>query len=139
MPVARALAVWLLIIVAETVHGVIRGVFLAPMVGDLRARQIGVVIGSLIIVAIATASIRWINAASAKALVAIGGLWLALTLAFEIVFGRYVAGASWERLLADYDPAQGGFLALGMLVLALSPLIAARLRGVIVPQRRLAK
>lgn len=129
MPLNRTLAVWLLIILAETVHGVLRGLFLVPVVGDLRARQIGVVTGSLIILAIAIASIRWMGAKTRRELLAVGALWLALTLAFEFLFGRYVAGASWQRLLSDYDPSQGGFLALGMIVLALSPLIAAKLRG----------
>jgi hypothetical protein len=129
MPIARALTVWLLIIVAETVHGVLRGLFLVPVVGDLRARQIGVAIGSLIILAVAAATIRWLGAKTRSELLAVGAVWLALTLAFEFLFGRYVAGASWDRLLSDYDPTRGGFLGLGMLVLALSPLIAAKLRG----------
>ena len=127
--VIRSLAVWLLIILAETVHGVLRGLFLVPVVGDLRARQVGVVVGALIILAIAVGSIRWIGARTRIELLAAGGLWLALTLAFELLFGRYVAGASWDRLLSDYDPTQGGYLALGMGVLALSPLIAAKVRG----------
>jgi hypothetical protein len=128
VPFTRILAVWLLIILAETVHGVLRGLFLVPLMGALLARQIGVVIGALIIVAIATASIQWIGATSRKQLLAVGSLWLTLTLAFELLFGRYVAGASWDRLLSDYDLAQGGFLGLGMLVLVLAPWIAAKLR-----------
>ena len=125
----RALAVWLLIIFAETIHGVLRGLFLVPVVGDLRARQIGVVIGSLIILAVAVATIRSIGARRRKEFLTVGGLWLVLTLAFELLFGRYVAGDSWDRLLSDYDPRRGGFLMLGMIVLALSPLAAAKLRG----------
>ena len=128
MPLARTLAVWLLIILAETIHGILRGLFLVPIVGDLRARQTGVFNGSLIILAIATASIKWIGARTRKRLLAVGALWLALTLAFEFLFGRYVAGVSWGRLLSDYDPTRGGFLALGMIMLALSPLVAAKLR-----------
>ena len=128
MPLARSLAVWLLIIAAETIHGILRGLLLVPVVSDLRARQIGVFIGSLIILAIATLSIRWIGATTRKQLFAVGALRLALTLAFEFLFGRYAAGASWQRLLSDYDPSQGGFLALGMVVLALSPLAATKLR-----------
>ena len=125
----RTLAVWLLIILAETIHGILRGLFLVPVVGDLRARQIGVVIGSLIIVAIAAATIRWIGAKTHRELLVIGAVWLTLTLAFEFLFGRYVAGASWDRLLSGYDPTRGGFLALGMIVLLLSPLLAAKIRG----------
>jgi len=50
-------------------------------------------------------------------------------LAFEVLFGRFVVGVSWERLAADYNLLEGGLLPIGMLILMLSPLIAARLRG----------
>lgn len=129
MPLGRALAVWLVIIVAETIHGILRSLFLVPVVGDLRARQIGVPIGTLIILAIAITCIQWIGVTSLKQLLAVGALWLAFTMAFEFVLGLYVLGLSWERLLSDYNPAQGGYLALGMIMLAFSPLIAAKLRG----------
>jgi hypothetical protein len=37
----------------------------------------------------------------------IGGLWLLMTVAFEFLFGRYVAKQDWKRLLADYDLRRG--------------------------------
>ena len=58
-------------------------------------------------------------------------IWLILTLASEVIFGRFVMGVSWERLAADYNIPEGGLLPFGMLVLGLSPLIAARVRGVV--------
>ena len=58
----RAFAVWLVIIAAETVHGILRGILLVPIVGDLPARQIGVLIGSLLIFAVAYLFIRRIAA-----------------------------------------------------------------------------
>ena len=59
----------------------------------------------------------------------VGFLWLSLTLAFEVLFGRLVMGASWERLASDYNVLKGGLLPFGMLVLLLSPLIASKVRG----------
>ena len=55
--------------------------------------------------------------------------WAALTVLFEIGLGRLVLGLPWERLAEDYDLRRGGFMGLGLLVMALSPLLAARLRG----------
>lgn len=50
MPILlRALAVWLIIIFAETLHGILRGLFLVPAVGEIRANQIGMPVGALII------------------------------------------------------------------------------------------
>lgn len=54
----RAAAVWLLIIAAETAHGILRTLPLAPAVGDLQARQVGVPVGSLPGLAVAWLTIR---------------------------------------------------------------------------------
>jgi hypothetical protein len=124
----RAIAVWLILICAEILHGIARGIFLVPHVGEFRSNQMGVFTGSVIIMVIALAFVRWIGATRTTELLAVGVLWLGLTLAFEILFGRFVVGASWERLAADYNVLEGGLLPFGMLVLALSPLIAAKLR-----------
>jgi hypothetical protein len=124
---ARAFAVWLVIAAAETVHGTLRTLFLKPAVGDLASRQIGVFTGSLMILLIAYATIGWIGARTTRALVGIGLLWLVLMLSFEISLGL-AFGLSWERIISDYVPWKGGFMIVGMTILALSPLIAARLR-----------
>jgi hypothetical protein len=55
----------------------------------------------------------------------IGGAWVALTLAFEILLGRAM-GASWDRILSDYNPARGGFMLAGLVVLFLAPWLTRR-------------
>jgi len=126
---ARALVVWLILIAAEVLHGIARAIFLVPHVGQFRSNQIGVFTGSLIIFAIALVFIRWIGATRSSQLLGIGVLWVGLTLAFEILFGRFVVGASWERLLSDYNVLQGGLMPFGMIALVLSPWIAGKVRG----------
>lgn len=127
--VVRALVVWLVLICGEILHGIARGILLVPLVGEFRSNQIGVLTGSIIILAVAFAFVRWIGASRPSILLTIGVLWLGLTLAFEILFGRFVIGASWQRLAADYNVFEGGLLPFGMLVLLLSPLIAGKIRG----------
>jgi hypothetical protein len=128
MVILRGFIVWLFIVFAEIIHGVIRGVFFVPVVGDLRSRQIGVFTGSIIILFIAVMSIRWIGATKVSQLLVIGILWLFLMLGFEVAFGRFVMGLSMERIAVDYNMAQGGLLTIGMLVLTAAPLIAAKIR-----------
>ncbi len=123
----RALAVWLVIIVAETVHGILRQLFLMPVVGDLRARQIGVLIGSIIILGVALAFDRWLAARATREQLGVGAAWVGLTAAFELALGASL-GLTPERMLADYDPARGGFMLVGLLFMLLTPLLAARLR-----------
>lgn len=129
MVLIRAFLVWLVIIAAETVHGILRGVLLVPIVGDLPARQIGVLIGSLLIFAVAYLVIRWIAAQTKLQFLAVGLLWVVLTILFEIGLGRLVLGLPWERLTEDYDVTRGGFMGVGLLFMAAAPWLAAWLRG----------
>jgi len=128
MPLLRGGAVWLLIAITETLHGIARTVFLEPEVGDLRARQIGVFTGSVLILGIALLFVNWLGARTRSALLGVGALWLLLMLAFEVGTARAL-GYSWQRIGSDYDPRVGGLMLLGMVVLLLAPLFAARLRG----------
>jgi hypothetical protein len=131
MSIPRSLIVWLILIAAEIVHGIARSVLLVPFVGDFRSNQIGVGTGSLIILAIALAFVRWMGASRSSQLLGIGVLWGVLTVAFEIGFGRFVVGASsWDRLLSDYNVVEGGLMPFGMVILVLSPWIAGKVRGV---------
>jgi hypothetical protein len=125
--IGRALLVWLLMMVIETIHGVLRNLLLVPLVGDLRARQLGVFIGSALILGVAVLLIDWIRPSSISDLLVIGAMWLALTLSFEFGLG-HALGRPWSALVADYDLTRGGLLSIGMVVLALSPWIAARIR-----------
>lgn len=133
MTIVRALAVWIILILAEILHGILRAVLLVPHVGEFRSNQIGVFTGSLIILAIALLTVRWIGASRQSQLLGVGLMWMALTVSFEILFGRFVVGASWERLASDYNVLQGGLMPFGLAVLVLSPWIAARLRRVAGP------
>ena len=126
--IPKAIAVWLVIIIAEAAHGVSRAALLEPRVGDFRARQIAVFTGSAIIFFITLLFIRWICATSTRQLIGIGLLWLGLTVTFEILLGRLAFGYSWQRILSDYNLPEGGLLGIGMVVLTLSPLIAAKVR-----------
>jgi len=124
----RGLLVWLLIAVAETVHGILRVLFLQPHLGDLPARQLALVTGMLIIIVIATLTIRWIGAVGVHRQLALGAMWLALMAVFDVSLGRFVFGYSWPRIAEDFDPAAGGYLGIAMLVLLVAPWLAARLR-----------
>jgi hypothetical protein len=124
----RSVVVWCVLAFAETIHGVLRGLLVTPALGDQRARQLGVLVGAVIILAIAWLLIGWVGARATSQLFAVGGVWLVLMLAFEVGLGRGL-GFSWERIWSDYDPTRGGLMILGMAVLFLSPLLAARTRA----------
>lgn len=126
--VGRAFVIWLTIIALETLHGLARVAWLEPHVGDFRARQICVFTGSALIVCVALASVRWMQPRRIRDVIVIGAMWVALTVAFELALGRWVAGMSWTRLLSDYDVTRGGWLGFGLLAMFLAPWWAARQR-----------
>jgi hypothetical protein len=130
----RALVIVFGIACAETLHGIARTLWLTPRIGDLRARQLGVLTGSLLILGIATLSIRWLGPRTARQALAIGMLWLLWMLTFEVGLG-WALGTPWSRVAADYDPSQGGFMLFGMAALLLAPTIAARIRNPFPPRR----
>ena len=49
----RAIPIRVVVMVVETIHGVLRGTYLERVVGDFRIRQIGVLTDSLLILLIA--------------------------------------------------------------------------------------
>jgi hypothetical protein len=125
VPWQRATLVWMAIILVETVHGAVREIFIAPMLGDLRARQLGIPVACAIVFVIAWATARWVAAGTRHAQLVVGIWWAALTLGFEFIVGR-ATGLSWSRILADYDATRGGFMTFGILFMVFAPMLAAR-------------
>ncbi|MCX6178221.1 MAG: hypothetical protein NT163_02425 [Chlorobiales bacterium] len=123
----RVLYIWLLIAVAESVHGTLRRLFLVPRIGELLSHQIGVVVGSAIIFTIAWLCIRWFGPGSHRQQLQVGALWVLLTLIFESILG-YFFGYSLERVLSDYNIAKGGVMVFGILFMLLAPALAAKVR-----------
>jgi len=129
--ILRAFIVWLVIAAAEAFQDSLRVRFLNRRAGDRRARQIGVFCGSGLLLAIAWLGVPWIGADTELRLLGIGLLWLALMLTFHLAFGRLVLHASWDRIISDFDLRRGGLLGIGMLILCVTPLLVAKLKGLI--------
>ncbi len=123
----RATLVWMLIMLAETGHGVVREVFIAPLIGGLRARQLGVFVGCVIIFVIALLLARWMKAGTSRDQFRVGAYWVALTLIFELALGRAM-GASWTRILSDYNPSHGGLMLAGLAFMFLTPWLTRKIR-----------
>ena len=124
----RAVAVWLLIAALETVHGIVRGLWLEPALGAVAAQRLGFALGSVLVVAVAWATSRWLGAATRAEQLLAGLMWLLLMLGFELAIGR-ARGFGWARIAAEFDPRQGGFMLFGLLLMWLAPMLGAWLRG----------
>jgi hypothetical protein len=129
MYLVRSFAVWLLIAFAESVHGTLRQLFLAPLVGDFTARRISFFIAVLLIFLITYLFIRWIKAPTVKSLFAVGLLWAVLMTLFEFGLGIFVMNYSMEQMLEDYDVSRSGLMGFGLVFMVFAPCLAARLRN----------
>lgn len=94
---------WVPLIFIAIGNGVFRENFLANHLNELRAHQAST--ASLVVL---FAIYMWVifriwKPVSAQQSISIGVVWLILTVAFEFLFGRYVAGHSWTSLLQDYN------------------------------------
>ena len=125
----RALAAWLALLAAMMVNGAFRVLVLEPALGDPRAHQLSSVTGVAIVFLLAWRFVRGLPAPHGGRLLGVGAFWLGLTVAFEFLFGHYVAGESWDELVAAYDVVEGQFWPLVLLAVLLSPWLAGIAAG----------
>jgi hypothetical protein len=109
-------------------NGLLRQYGFGPYLSDLVAHQVSTLSGAMLLgLYIAWVMRRWPTASGKQAL-AVGLLWLAMTVAFEFLFGHFVVGHAWDRLLADYDLASGRLWSLFLAWIALAPYLLTRRR-----------
>jgi len=123
----RYLLAWFPMILIAVANGALRAAWLVPRLGEHAARQVStLLLIALFALYIGYVARRWPIASSGEAL-AVGGLWLALTLVFEFGIGRFVSGLSWQQMIAEYDLAAGRLWALVPLWVAAAPYFFFRL------------
>ena len=127
----RAFAVWWILLVAAVANGAFREAWIVPRLGNLAGHVVSTLLLCALIVAIAWFTIDWVSPDRTAAALAIGALWLALTVAFEFGAGHYLFGAPWEALLADYDASRGRVWPLVLVATLLAPLVAGWGRGLV--------
>ena len=127
----RATAIWFVLLAAAIVNGGVRVAWIIPRTGDSVGHVISTLLLCAAIVAVSWVAIGWVAPADAGAALAVGLLWLALTLAFEFGAGHYLFGTPWPTLLADYDVRSGRIWPLVLFATFLAPLLTAWARGLV--------
>jgi hypothetical protein len=117
---------WLGGILIGVGNGVAREVTVTRVMSEQRAHQLSCVSALGAFAAYFRAlQFRWPLQGRNEALT-IGGLWLALTTAFEFCFGRLVAKKSWSELTADYNLTRGRLWPVVLAGIAIGPEVARR-------------
>ena len=118
---AAWLAFWPALAVVGVANGVLRELTFGRHLPERTAHRISTLTAGLLCGAAAWVFSRWWPVASTAESALIGGAWVAMTVAFEVAFGHWVAGHSWARLLEDYDLRRGRVWPFFLLWLALLP------------------
>ena len=129
MMILKAILVWVIIAIGETANGIFRVHYLNRKMSSRRARQIALISGSFLILCIGWLAVPWIGPETDPECLLLGLIWLLLMLAYDLAVGRFVFHYSWGRIAADFDLRKGNFLAIGMLVLFLTPLLVMKLQS----------
>lgn len=120
---------WLPLVVIGILNGVIRGTVYEKYVGDLTAHQISTLTGIILMGCyIWWLTGKWEIVSSSQAII-IGMIWLDLTIAFEFLFGHYIVGHPWSRLLYDYNLLEGRIWVLVLIWIAIAPFVFYKIRS----------
>lgn len=126
----KATGIWLIIVIAAIINGVIREKLMVPMVGLETALPLSGITLSIFILLISFTSVSFIGAKETKTFLAIGVLWLVLTLSFEFLFGHYVVGKPWEEIIQVFSMKKGDLFIVVLFVTVISPWVTAKIRGI---------
>jgi hypothetical protein len=119
---------WAPMVVIAVANGAVREAWYGRYVTELRAHQISTGSGLLLLGAYIWVVIRLWPPESPTEAIVVGLIWLILTIAFEFLFGHYVAGHSWSRLFRDYNVVAGRVWTLVVVWVAVAPYVVLRLQ-----------
>ena len=123
----RYVIAWVPMLLIAIANGAFRQLTFGKVMPELRAHQLSTVIGSVLIGFYIWAVVRLWPPASARQALSIGLVWLALTIAFEFVFGRFVMHRPWSQLFNDYNLIEGQVWTVFLIWLTLAPYVFFRL------------
>jgi len=125
----KSTGIWFVIVIAAVLNGLLREKVLVPSIGGELALPASGIILSALVFSIAFVFVPFIGAIEARTYVLVGFWWVVLTLAFEFLFGHFVMGKSWQEIVQVFNIKKGDVFIVVLIVTAVSPWLAARIRG----------
>ena len=125
----KTFATWLGILVLAVANGMLREAMLIPVLGKPPGLILSGVLLSGLILLVAYFVLPWFGRTSIASYATIGLGWLCLTLAFEFAFGYLIQGKPWSQLLEAYTFKDGNIWPVVLLITAIAPYTAARIKG----------
>ncbi len=120
---------WLGLVLLAILNGILRERGFGPLMSELSAHQLSTVSGIIIFASYIWSLTGLFRIPSQGHAILIGLIWLAMTVVFEFVFGHYVMGHSWEKLLHDYNLLEGRVWVLVLVWTTIAPWLFYRIRN----------
>jgi len=125
--ILKYILVWFVLAIVANINGIFRNAVYGNYVGELRAHQISTVIGIILFgLVIWGFSHLWKITSTQQAWI-IGFMWLGMTMAFEFLFGHFVIGHAWSKLLHDYNILAGRIWLLVLIWTTVAPYVFYKL------------
>ena len=120
---------WFGLAILAVINGTLRNQFYESTLGDLLAHQVSTV-SLLMLIGLYTwlCSLIW-RLQSVNQAVIIGLIWVSITIAFEFLFGHFIMGHPWAKLLHDYNIVEGRIWLLVLIWTMLAPFTIFKLQS----------
>ena len=119
---------WIPLVFIAIGNGLLREKVIASRVTELHAHQISTATFLLFFSGYTWFLLKLWKPASPEAAIYIGLIWFGLTVAFEFLFGHYLVGHTWSRLLHDYNIFAGRIWMLVLIWVCLAPYVFYQLQ-----------
>ena len=104
----KAVLVWFLMAVIANINGLIRNFGYGPIIGEYPGHIISTIILITIFIIVIGLFFRLVKGNyENRDTLFIAIMWVLMTITFEFLFGHYIVGHPWERLLGDYNILEG--------------------------------
>ena len=120
----RTVIIWCVLLVMAILNGGFREAVLVPGFGRGVGHAMSTVMLSALSVLVGWIAMPWIAPRTIQDAWMVGIVWLALTLLFEFVAGRFLFGRSWIELMTDYNLLAGRIWLMVLVVTLLTPVLA---------------
>jgi len=123
MLLVYGLGAWFVFMITAVVNGVFRMSRLQPTMSEYGAHLASTLLLCLALLIEISVFLEIVGDYSRSWFIALGMMWMLLTLVFEFGFGRAV-GQSWGTLLENYNVLRGRVWPLVLVVLLVTPILA---------------
>lgn len=125
--VLKYMIAWVGMVFIAIINGAIRESGYKKFMGDLRAHQVSTITAIILFgLFIWLLTSIWPIQSTGQA-IAIGFVWLILTVAFEFIFGHFVMKHPWKKLLNDYNILEGRLWVLVLIWITIAPYLFYKL------------